>query len=409
MDETGVCVVRTTPQWFLRGRLHLERLLALLFGALALGLAARPALAQDMAPDDRADAAQRLLENTLASDGGSGIMAAVVEDGRVVWHGEAGFANLEQAIPLAGNHRLRIGSVSKFVTAALVLRLADEGRFDVDAPIRDYLPDLPESYAAVTADQLARHLSGMRHYDFGNFAEANNTIYHRWLMEPLEPLVAEPLLAPPGEHFVYSSFGYNLLGAALEAHLDQRFEQVLQAHLAAPLGLTDTLANDALAIVPRRAGFYTVTVANPVFDWMADGELVNTIYRDDSDLFPSGGLLSTASDLALLGHAVFATDLLSEAARARLVRSTVDAAGEPARLGPDGYGFGTIQYRRNGEVWGYGHGGLTNGGSAELIHLPASGITIAVIANYNAMGPSAFDRLVRERLPALFKGSDPDQ
>lgn len=369
---------------------------------IAAAVQSAPVAAHGETGADRAAEASQQLEALVNRDGGSGAMAAVVRDGVLVWHGEAGYADIEAGIAMAHDHRLRIGSVSKFVSAALALRLHDAGLFDVDAPIADFLPDMPEHYASVTSRDLARHLAGMRHHDFGNFAEANNQLYYRDLYTPLAPILEEPLQSMPGERFEYSSFGFNLIGAAMEAHLGMRFDDLVQQHLAEPLALDNVLANDAMTLIERRAHFYTVTASNPVFPWMTDGALIPTIYRDDSDLYPSGGMLSNAVDLAILGHAVLAGTHLSDASRQRLVAPTVLQGGEPARIGRDGYGFGTLIYRRDGRVWGYGHGGLTNGGMAELIHLPDQRMTIAIIVNYNSMGASGFESFARDTLPQIF-------
>ncbi len=109
------------------------------------------------------------------------------------------------------------GSVSKPITAAAVARLNQEGRLDVDADVRDYVPAFRQP---VTLRQLGGHLGGIRHYEG---AEAVNTTHYRSLSESLRVFIDDPLVAEPGDRFSYSSYGFNLLGAAVEAATNAPF------------------------------------------------------------------------------------------------------------------------------------------------------------------------------------------
>lgn len=374
--------------------------LGLLFAVFVVMSA--PVRGAETAPHDPEQGAQAALEAMVETDGGSGAMAAVMREGELIWHGEAGHADLEAQIPMREDHRLRIGSVSKLLTAALVLRMEEQGVANTSIPTMNFVPDVPAPLGLATLEQLSRHLGGVRQYDFANFAEANNQVYYTDLWSPLTMILDEPPFAEPGQQFEYSSLGFNLVGAALEHRTGKTFPALFFENLAEPLGLEDSLANDSMAIIPRRARFYTVTVANPMFEWMQDGGLINTIFRDDSDLYPSGGLLSSAIDLARFGDSLFSGAYISDAQVARLVEETMDGDGRAARLGGDGYGMGTVLYREGEEVIAYGHGGLTNGAQAELMYFPATRTTIALITNYNMMSESAFHQLARETLPRLF-------
>jgi CubicO group peptidase (beta-lactamase class C family) len=108
--------------------------------------------------DPRAQQASSLLEAALKTDNGSGISAAVMIDGILVWSdavGKAGPADLSR------NAKMRLGSVSKPITAALVAKLHEEGILDIDAPIQRYVAELPEKTGAITLRQVVR---SWRHY-----------------------------------------------------------------------------------------------------------------------------------------------------------------------------------------------------------------------------------------------------
>ncbi len=352
--------------------------------------------------------ADALLERVLAEDGGPGVMAAIVKNGELIWSGAAGAADLEHNIQMTPNHRLRIGSVSKPLTAVLTLVMAQHGEIDLNADIRSYVPEFGAKKGVVTIQNLASHTAGVRHYDFSDYFEANNVIYRQRLADALETFADEPLLFAPGERFEYSSLGYNLIGAAIESAAKENFSVVIHKRLAAPLGLSGTIADDSMHIIPNRASFYTVTMKNPVFPWMEDGAVVNTIMRDSSDYYPSGGMLSTAADLARFAYAAFESHLFNREYRTLLTT--------PARLNDGGiaalptgdtavpYGFGWEIHEATAQSPGfYGHGGETNGAYAFVRYYPDHKLAVAAIANYNMMGREpAFFKILGEALPSLF-------
>lgn len=334
----------------------------------------------------RADA---LLQQILERDGGPGVMAAVMRDGALVWSGAAGYADLEAQAPLTRDTRMRIGSVSKTFTATIALRLADRGALDLDGDIRTLVPELaiPERHT-ITAALIAAHLSGIRQYDFSNYLEANNVMVRENLADALPTFAADPLLSQPGEAFHYTSLGFNVLGVAEERAAGAPFGALLQSEIAAPLGLANTLIDHPLDIVPQRTRFYTR---------FPDGVVRNTIWRDSSDYYPSGGVLSTAEDLVRFASAVFAGDFLSAQSRQRLTTEATTNAGAPV-----GYTFGW-QIGRDANGVHFEHGGETNGAYAFLRYYPAQRLAVAAIVNANfAVGEPTFFDATRNDLPALF-------
>lgn len=352
---------------------------------LTMLLAAMPVGAE--AP---ADAASRLMGEALAADGGPGMMAAALRDGCLVWSDAAGHADLEQEVALTTDTRMRIGSVSKTLTAALAARMIQAGRMTADDDIRTYAEQFPDKGTPVTARQLASHTSGIRHYDFANMIEANNVRYYERLEDALALFAGDDLLAGPGDSFEYSSFGYNLLGVAAASAAGTSFGEALAAHVTMPLGLSNTLIDHPLMLVPHRTRFYTV---------VDGGGVINTIWRDSSDYYPSGGILSTAEDLVRFAYAVFEGEFL-DAERKSLVRTAARTnAGRQV-----GYSFGWEVKTAGGEPR-LEHGGETNGAYARLLYLPERNLAVAGITNYNfwgqTLGEPAFFGFVSETLPGL--------
>ncbi len=310
----------------------------------------------------------------------------------MLWSGAAGYADLEAQIELTTQTRMRIGSVSKPFTAAIVLRLAGREELDLDGDIRNLVPELAApQQGIITARNIASHTSGIRHYDFNDIMDANNFLYFPSLTDALARTASDPLVSQPGEQFHYSSLAYNVLGVAAERASNQSFGELLTSEIAEPLGLANTIIDHPLNIIENRTRFYT---------HFPDGVTRNTIWRDSSDFYPSGGILSTAEDLAAFTNAMFAGDLLPPSFRADVMTEAMTNDGAPT-----GYSFGwQIVRNEAGIIIHYEHGGETNGGYAFVRYTPASGTVVAMVGNTNqAVGEPYFFEGARNALPAIFE------
>jgi CubicO group peptidase (beta-lactamase class C family) len=252
--------------------------------------------------------------------------------------------------------------------------------------------EFPEREHDITLRHLLTHTSGIRHYDFSDFSESNSQVQYQSLTEPLVMFSHDPLLFQPGQAFHYSSFGYNLAGAAIESATGLTFGEALETHLVQPMGLTGITVDNPAEFVQCRPDFYTIALGRIP---------IRTIWRNHSDAYPSAGVLSTAEDLARFADAYFHSDYLSTEYRNQFTRPATLADGQILNqsLGWE------IAFDEAGAVIWYGHGGTTNGAYASLRYYPESKLTIAGISNYNYWltdrRPEFFE-FVRETLPRLF-------
>ena len=163
-----------------------------------------------------------------------GLSVAIAAGGKLVWSESCGFADRKRRREVSRTTQFRVGSVSKTLTAATIALLSERGLLDVDAFIRDYVTSFPTSGPAPTLRQLGGHLGGIRHYQDG---EAINTRHYSSVTDSLRVFVDDPLVAPPGEEFHYSSYGFNLLGAAVETATGTEFGRAVTATLLEPLAM----------------------------------------------------------------------------------------------------------------------------------------------------------------------------
>jgi len=106
---------------------------------------------------------QHILEKNFPDDQ-PGVTLLVAKDGKIVFKGASGMANLELNIPMKADHILRIGSITKQFTAVSILILQEQGKLNVHDDITKFLPDYPTDGKKITVEHLLTHTSGIQSY-----------------------------------------------------------------------------------------------------------------------------------------------------------------------------------------------------------------------------------------------------
>ena len=293
-----------------------------------------------------------------------GLTVAVGTRTRLAWAQGFGTADVENSVAAARDTAYRIGSISKPITAVAVMQLADRGKLDLDAPVQQYLPGFPAKPWPITARLLLAHLSGIRHYR--SEEEVESTRHYTNLLDPLRVFANEPLLFEPGTNYSYSTYGYDLLGAVVESAAGMHFLDYLRANVFAPAGMEHTGEDNVYVIVPHRARGYRRNL---------EGGIENCALVDTSNKIPGGGLLSTAGDLIRFAAALERGDLVKPATRDRMFAPQRTRDGRPVP-----YGLGWAVVELDGKPWIL-HPGIQQGASACLLVSPATGLSVAVLAN----------------------------
>ena len=322
----------------------------------------RPDALPGQAPAAEAD---RILAELLVTDSLPSISVAVIRDGRLVYANAFGRADLENGAVASVQSRYTIGSVSKSITAAAVLRLASDGALRLDDTVQQHCRTFPEKPHSITIRQLLAHTSGIRHYDYRRFdADFMNRTRYPSIEAALAKFAADSLLHLPGSRYHYSSWGYVVLGCVIEGASGQRYAEYLREHLTAPSGMTATGLDEVAPITPQRVrGYYRPE----------SGGTVNAPLFDSSDRYGAGGLLSTPSDMARFGAALLAGQLLPEPSllllwrEASLSDGTTTGHGLGWDLGPNG----TSVY----------HGGTSVGSTTFLYLDRADRVVVAIAVN----------------------------
>lgn len=239
------------PGWW-----RLAAVAGLVVGVLALPT---PQATAARTPPDPADPGliahiDAFLQQEMRDADIPGLAVAVVADGQVVHVRGFGVAD-GAGRPVTEDTPFELASMTKAFTAVLMMQLAEEGKVDLDAPVRRYLPSFdvgtPDQAAwasAITLRNLLQHVGGLDTSvdNPTSTAEGNgdDAIARR-----LRILAGVPLIAPPGEHYLYGNINYEVLGAVIEAVTGRRFEEVVHDRIYAPLGMqhSHVLAEEAFA------------------------------------------------------------------------------------------------------------------------------------------------------------------
>jgi CubicO group peptidase (beta-lactamase class C family) len=336
-----------------------------------------------------------MLRHFADSTRAPAISVAIARGGRIVYANAVGWRNLEDSVRADTATLFRIASVTKPLTATVIMRLVEAGRLNLDAPITDYCRAYPEKPWPVTSRQLLSHIAGVRDYapvergvwytitDRGR-VEGSNPFHYHALGDVVRIFAADSLAFEPGTRFAYSNVGFLLLGCVIEGVTQKPYPDALRELVLSAADMRRTQPADVWTIVPNRAQNYQVRFQqNAMFYWWTRAQkaelTIDTIYNarfeDTSIKLSAGGLMSTAPDLARFGAAILADRLLKPDTRELMWTEQRTRAGESTGWAL-GWSPGTDDGRRT-----VGLNGGQAGVSAQLRVFRDDGVSVAAIAN----------------------------
>lgn len=321
---------------------------------------------------DGGAAAEAIVAELVETQGIPGMSAAVWRGDSLAWSFATGKADLGHDVAVSAETRFRLGSVSKVLTAGLVAKLAEQGKVDLDADIRTYLPAFPDKGHTITLRHLLGHLGGVRHYGAKDFDfTAPGGIIDLRLYKSTDDVLAlfkdDPLVAPPGEKYLYSTFGYSLVMVVVEKAAGASFLDLLQSELLDSLEMKHTCGDDLRKIVPGRTDFY---------DRGPNGVIVQSYPVNAAYKWSGGGLLATAEDLARFGAAHLQPGFFSAETLNVMFTPQKTAASEETGVGI----AWRIAKTEAGEPY-YHHAGAMGGCRAVLVIYPQRRMAVALLSN----------------------------
>jgi CubicO group peptidase (beta-lactamase class C family) len=299
-----------------------------------------------------------------------GAQFAIYHGGSTVAH-EIGELEFGTGLRVTRDAVFPIGSITKFFTATVAMILVADGDVDLDAPIRDYVPEMEDLGEMISLRQLLSHTSGLA--ESSGLQEKSSPSLRHYLVEHVR---GADLVQPPGTSFSYSNPGYIVAGRLIETVTGMSWAEAVESILLRPLGIEPAFVNPPQTIPPRRR--------------VATGHSVNTaagkirpVQQEPVPAFaPAGALAVSAVDLVKLGmiHVRPGRPEVLPAAYASQMRQAVPGA-DPFGLA-DGWGLGLAVYSGQSAQWA-GHDGNGSGTSCYVRINPADGWVVSLTSNSN--------------------------
>ncbi len=326
------------------------------------------------------------LDRLRVTYGIPGVSAAIVFADGSVWRGRSGLADVAAGRPVTADTAFSVASVSKTFTAALIMRLVQDGRLTLETRAKTILPTLRID-PAITVRQLLDHTSGLR--DFYLNPRIDKALLARrgqaWDAARSLGYVGKPF-ARPGTSWHYSNTNYLVLGMLAEAVGRAPLADQLRRRFFVPLGLDHTWYQSAEAPRGPVAHGYRFTgkgLKLPAID-LSDGSAVVPFTSVITASGGAGSIATSAGDLARWAAALYGGTVLSDGSRA----SMVEDIARTARLKPAiPYGLGVQGIPVAGRS-ALGHSGRFLGSRAVMRWIPAERMAIAVETNQSRTDPA---------------------
>ena len=314
------------------------------------------------------------FDNSIDQDS-PGMAFLAAKDGKIIYKGAKGMADIENNISISTSTQFRIGSITKQFTAVAILKLQEQGKLSIEDKLSKYLPDFPKA-DQVTLRHLLSHTSGIFNY-------TNAADFIDGVSEPIKPqdlinkIQTYDYDFEPGSRWSYSNSGYFILGNVVEQVSGKTLSQFWQEQLFTPLEMKNTgVYVNGIAYTNEALGYgHEKNETNRSLDW------------DMSHAGAAGNIYSTVEDLFMWNEALFNGSVLSpESFVDATTKAKLNNGEDAAPFAGNSYGLGIGL----SEIFGkevVSHSGGLHGFSAYLGRIPSENVTFVSLSNFQ---PSNF-------------------
>lgn len=309
----------------------------------------------------------------------------VAENGKLLYKEAFGLANREWNIANSTDTKFMIGSVSKPLTAMLILIQVQKGLLNLDSSLAYYLPGFSAANGnKIKIRHLLSHTSGMPNYDVIKdfFPRISRQNFSR--EEYIKIYKDLPLVFEPGSNYNYSSWAYYTLGYLLEKVTGKTYAQLMKDDMFNKIGMNNTGSYFHKQIVSKRATGYDYALGGH-----ASGD-----FRDQSNTMGTGDLYSTVEDIFKLHLAISNYSLLNS--------QLTDEMFTPG-IRPWRYGFGwfnqQFRYTDKDSVFANYHLGMTDGFISFWLRIPSTNSMVVILCNSS---PTEFFGITKNLVKVLY-------
>ncbi len=293
-----------------------------------------------------------------------GLSVAIRKNDKIIFAEGFGYADIEKKIPVSSITQFRAASTSKVITVTGLAKMMQDGIIDIDAEVQKYVPQYPLKQYPITLKQLAGNISGMPHYLPSDKLEHK---FYSNIKDALNVFSHHKLIYKPQTKYSYSSAGFVLLSATMEAASGVNFLDYLQDKVFNPFGMKSTEPDMMkYKLMPNLTKYYKkqddsyVAINNP---------------RDVSSIWAAGGFVTTPTDLVNMTKA-YSNGYLTIKTVNKMFESQTLLSGEKTNVG--------IGWRIGSDMEGrkiIEHAGVTEGTRSVISYFPDEDIAVSVITN----------------------------
>ncbi len=270
--------------------------------------------------------ANKIVNEHMASNNFLGVTTGLYIENCGTYTSGAGFTNKADQKRTNSNMLGRIASITKPMTAIAIMQLYEKGLIELNTPIQTYLKEFPKKAKGdITIRHLLKHTSGISHY--ASKWDAMSFTHYPTLVNALDAFKDKELFFEPGTQYMYSSYGYTVLGAIIEKVSQMSYGEYMRKNIWDKAGMLNTSLDESKQKYNNKSRQYL----------KVGSTYIKSPNTDLSIIYPAGGVQSTAKDLLKFGEAVLNHKLIDSSSLNMMINATDDMA--PA-IGDDPYGFG---------------------------------------------------------------------
>ncbi|MBC7874637.1 MAG: beta-lactamase family protein [Ferruginibacter sp.] len=328
-----------------------------------------------------------------------GVAVALYSEKEGWWAGTGGYAHLEKKIPMDNCHLQYLQSISKTYLAVAILKLKEQGKIDLDAPVTQYLPKRYSRYinnaAAITVRMLLNHTSGVPEYN------SHPVFVSQVLLHPLSYFTADDCLKAiageemqfaPGSRYTYTNTNYLLLALIGDA-ITGDHAAYIKKNIFKPLGLTNSYygnGHDYLKGLYLPSSYWDALNTGRPAD--VTGLQVSTVVSSKGD----DGIVCTTTDAVKFLKGLMEGKLLTPGSMKEMLDFVKDEKGR------NRYGMGMIYFDLGGII-AYGHGGGGIGAGCGLLYIPSHQLYVFFSVNLGVLVDGELAKKAEEMKEAILK------
>jgi CubicO group peptidase (beta-lactamase class C family) len=247
-------------------------------------------------------AIDRIVELTIPVDGPGGALL-ICKDDKIIYRKAFGYADIDARVPNTAETVFQIGSISKMMTAAGILLLAEQKKLSLQDQLTKYIPDFIEPGNKVTIENLLLHNSGIKSYT--GIPEWNNGWdSKRSLEETINLVKKKEFDFQPGEKFMYNNSGFAILAFIIEKASGMSYDEFMKKNIFVPLGMNHTRHGANTDDLGLKAKGHTIDPR--------EKKITRAVFTEFAQLSGAGSIVSTVDDLLTFDRAMRDRKLLSK-------------------------------------------------------------------------------------------------